>query len=311
MNPQPMAAKENTIILSKIIKRLELIKSLILLEEESEITNHALKLSQFTSNKELQNILTLLEQKSYSKAVPAIEAFLNQHHQVAIYIDPELEALKLEAKVLERKVNDLSDEKADIEKMIHEFGVRHNNELGELLLKILSFRRRKAKGTPKQAEAEKDFDDYSQEYEISKNEKIAMLTDEEQKEIKQKYRKASKLCHPDVVSEEQKELADKLFAELNEAYERNDLQKVREILESLESGDFFVSKSDAINEKQLLKTEIEKLRLRIKELKEQVQVIKESEAFTTVSSISDWDTYFKETMQKLAEQVKELEDARE
>ena len=79
----------------------------------------------------------------------------------------------------------------------------------------------------------------------------------------------------------------------------------------MERGDFFVSKSDAINEKQLLKTEIEKLRLRINELKGQVQVIKESEGFTTVSSISDWDTYFKETKQKLAEQVKELEDARE
>ena len=165
--------------------------------------------------------------------------------------------------------------------------------------------------TPQQAEAEKDFNDYSEEYEISKNEKIAVLTEEEQKEIRQKYRKASKLCHPDVVSEEQKELADKLFAELSAAYERNDLQKVREILESLERGDFFVSKSVAINEKQLLKTAIENLRLRIKELKEQVQSIKESEAFTTVSNISDWDAYFKETRQTLTEQVKELEDARE
>ena len=174
-----MPAKENTIELSKIIKRLELIKSLILLEEESEINTHTLKLSQFAANKELQNILTLLDQKSYGKAVPAIETFINQHHQVAIYIDPEIEALKLEAKVLERELNDLSDEKADLEKMIHEFGVRHNNELGELILKILSFRRKKAKGTPQQAEAEKDFDDYSQEYEISKNEKVAVLTDEE------------------------------------------------------------------------------------------------------------------------------------
>ncbi len=53
-----------------------------------------------------------------------------------------------------------------------------------------------------------------------------------------------------------KELADKLFAELNTAHERNDLQKVREILENLEKGNFFVHKSDAINEKQLLKTDM-------------------------------------------------------
>ena len=288
-----------------------MIKSLIVLEEESEIAVHISRLRQFSLEGEVKNIIILLEGKSYSKAMPAIETFINQHHQVAIYIDPELLALKMEAKILEKELNDLSEEKADLEKMIHEFGIRHNNELGELILKILSFRKKKVKGTPQQAEADKDFNDYNQEYEISKNEKIAILTEEEQKEIRQKYRKASKLCHPDVVSEEQKELADKLFAELSAAYERNDLQKVREILESLGKGDFFVSKSDAINEKQLLKIEIEKLRLRINELKGHVQIIRESEAFTTVRNISDWDAYFKETRQKLAEQVKELEDAGE
>lgn len=297
--------------LSKVIIRLQMIKSLITLEEENEIVVHISRLRQFSLEGELENIIILLEGKSYSKAIPAIEAFINQHNQVGLYIDPELEGLKLEAKVLEAEVNQLSDEKADLEKLIHDFGVRHNNELGELILKILRFRKSKAKGTPKEAEAEKDFNEYSKEYEISKDEKINELTEVEQKELKQKYRKASKLCHPDVVSEEQKELADKLFAELNAAYARNDLNRVREILENLEKGNFFVSKSDSINEKQLLKTEIEKLRLRIKELKEQVQRIKESEAFTTVSSISDWDTYFKETRQKLAKQVKELEDARE
>ncbi|HLF47043.1 MAG TPA: hypothetical protein VI548_11495 [Chitinophagaceae bacterium] len=49
---------------------------------------------------------------------------------------------------MEAEVNALSNEKADLEKLIHEFGVRHNNELGELIIKILRFRKQKAKGTP-------------------------------------------------------------------------------------------------------------------------------------------------------------------
>lgn len=297
--------------LSKIILRLQMIISLITLEEENEIAIHIRRLRQFSLEGELEDIIILLEGKSYSKAISAIEVFINQHNQVRLYIDPELEGLKLEAKVLEVEVNELSDEKTDLEKLIHDFGVRHNNELGELILKILRFRKNKAKGTPKEGEAENDFNEYSKEYEINKDEKNKKLTEDEQKELKQKYRKASKLCHPDVVSEEQKDLADKLFAELNQAYARNDLKRVREILENLEKGNFFVSKSDSINEKQLMKTEIEKLRLRIKELKGQVQSIKESEAFAIISSISDWDSYFKETKQKLTEQVKELEYGRE
>ncbi|MEO9210234.1 MAG: DnaJ domain-containing protein, partial [Ginsengibacter sp.] len=168
------------------------------------------------------------------------------------------------------------------------------------------FRKNKAKGTPKETEAEEDYKNYSEEFEISKNEKIADLTGEELIEIKKKYRKASKLCHPDVVSEEQKEMADKLFAELNAAYERNDLEKVKEILENLEKGNFFVNKSDAINEKQLMKSEIEKLKIRIRELQQEMQLIKESDAYKTISGIDDWDFYFKETKEKLEEQAKEL-----
>ena len=296
----------NSIDLSKIVKRLELIKSLIVLEEEEDIAEHVAKLQKLQPNEEIKEIIFHLQQRSYGKAIKGIEEFLNSHHQVAFYIDPEIEGLKLEAKSLEAELNKLSNEKADLEKLIHEFGVRHNKELGELILKILRFRKKKAKGTPKETEAEKDYNDYSNEYEVSKNETIADLTKEEQAEIKKKYRKASKLCHPDVVSEEQKELADKLFAELNAAYERNDLEKVKEILGNLEKGNFFVNKSDAINEKQLMKTEIEKLRIRIQELQQQVHSIKESDAYKTICSITDWDAYFKATKEKLENQAKEL-----
>lgn len=293
----------------KIIKRLEVIKSLIALEEDDEINVHIVKLQQFVLTSELKSIVTMLQEKAYSKAVVAIADFIRQHNQVALYSDPEIEGLKLEAKVLEAKVNKLSDEKAELEKLIHDFGVRHNNELGGLILKLLRFKKNKAKGTTNEAEAEKDYSDYSKEYEISKDKKINALTDDEQKELKLKYRRASKLCHPDVVSEEQKELAEKIFTELNKAYEQNDLQKVREILDNLEKGEFFVNKSDSINEKQLLKSEIEKLRSLIKLLTVEVQGIKASDAYTTISSINDWDIYFKETRQRLAEQLGEFEDA--
>jgi hypothetical protein len=113
------------------------------------------------------------------------------------------------------------------------------------------------------------------------------------------------------VSEEQKELADKLFTELNKAYEQNDLKKVTEILDNLKQGNFFVSKSDTINEKQLLKAEIEKLKIRIGELLQQVELIKASDAYKTISIIKDWDAYFKETKEKLENQAKELEDGGE
>ena len=292
--------------LSKIIKRLEMIKSLISLEEEEEIGTHISKLEQLVSTAEIENIIVCLKEKLYSKAVIAIEVFINKHNSLSIYLDPEIDALKLEIKSLEAAINFLSDEKADLEKLIHEFGIRHNKELGELLIKILEYRKENAKGTPQQQEADEDYNTYRQEYEATKNEKVATLTDEELKELKDKYRKASKLCHPDVVSEEQKGIATKLFAELSAAYEKNDIKRVREILESLENGHFFISKSDAINEKKLLQTEVQKQRLRVQQLKEQLKAIKESDTFKTISSIDNWDNYFADAKHKLRLQLDEL-----
>ena len=170
----------------------------------------------------------------------------------------------------------------------------------------MQYRKENSKGTPQQQEAEDDYNTYHQEYEATKNEEVATLTDEEQKELKSKYRKASKLCHPDVVSGEQKELATKLFAELSAAYEKNHIKRVSEILEGLEKGNFFVSKSDAINEKQLLQAEMQKQRMRVKELKEQLQTIKESDTYKTISSIDNWDEYFINAKQKLRLQLNEL-----
>lgn len=296
--------------LSKIIKRLEMIKSLISLEEEDEISKHISKLQQLVWTAETEHIIICLKEKLYSKAVTAIEIFINKHNSLSIYLDPEINALKLEIKSLEAVINILSDEKADLEKLIHEFGIRHNKELGELLIKILQYRKENTKGTPQQQEAEDDYNTYQQEYEATKNEQIATLSDEEQKELKDKYRKASKLCHPDVVSEEQKELATKFFAELSAAYEKNDIKRVSEILESLENGHLFISKSDAINEKQLLQAEMEKQRLKVKELKAQLQAIKESDTYITISSIDNWDKYFTTAKQKLRIQINELVGAK-
>lgn len=296
--------------LSKIIKRLDLIKSLISLQEEKEIDTHVAKLEQQVLTSELESIVIALKEKSFSKAVIAIEAFINQHQRLNIYFDPELDALKFEIKSLETEINTLSDEKADLEKLIHEFGIRHNTELGELLIKILLHRKEKAKDTPQQQETEEDFNSYQQEYEATKNEIIITLTEDEQKELKYKYRRASKLCHPDLMSEEQKELATRLFAELSIAYERNDLKQVNEVLMNLEKGQFFVSKSDTLNEKQLLKTEMEKLRLRIIELRKELMTIIESETYKTISTIKDWDKYFNETKQKLQLHINELEDGK-
>jgi len=292
--------------LTIIITRIEIIKSLISLEEEDEINTHISKLEQLALSASLKSIIVFLKEKSYTTAVIAIDVFIKQHRNLTIYHDPKIDALKLEIKSLEAEINFLSNEKAALEKLIHEFGIRHTKELGELLIKILQHRKANTKGTPQQQEAEDDYNSYHQEYEATKNEEVATLTSEEQNELKSKYRKASKLCHPDVVSEEQNELATKIFAELSAAYEKNDLKRVKEILENLENGTLFIAKSDAINEMQMLQSEMEKQRLKVIKLKEQLEIIKESSTYKTINSIDNWDVYFNSAKSRLRLQLDDL-----
>ena len=294
--------------MQKLIKRLHLIKSLIALEEIDELDSHIKKLQAENKIHEIEIIIFLLQEKQYGKAVVAIEEFINANNQLAFYIDPEIEALRFEAKGLEKQIQELSNEKAELDKLIHEFSVRHNQELGDLILKILQYRKQQFKNTPQQEEAEKDYEEFYNNYQTTKDEKVAILTEDEQKEIKEKYRKASKLCHPDVVDEAQKEMAHKIFMELNEAYEKNDLQRVAEILESLQQGKAFTSKADTANEKLALQIEIERLRKSVQDLNNAITTIKTSEPFEKITNIKDWDEYFAQTKQQLQEQLNQLED---
>ena len=294
--------------MQKLIKRLHLIKSLIALEEVDELDSHIKKLQAENKIHEIEIIIFLLQEKQYGKAVVAIDEFINANNQLAFYIDPEIEALRFEAKGLEKQIQELSNEKAELDKLIHEFSVRHSQELGELILKILQYRKQQNKGTTQQEETQKDYEEFYNDYQTTKDEKVATLTEDEQKEIKEKYRKASKLCHPDVVDEAQKEMAHKIFMELNEAYEKNDLQRVTEILESLQQGKAFTSKADTANDKIALQIEIERLRKSLQDLNIAIDTIKTSETFEKITNINDWDAYFVQTKQQLQEQLNQLEN---
>ncbi len=292
----------------KIIKRLELIKSLISLEEENEIVIQVSKLQALEPNENLKKIIAHLQSKAFGKAIVAIDIFINQHDKIALYIDPQIEALRFEAKAIVLQIQQLSNEKAELEKLIHEFGVRHNQELGELILKILQYRKEKHKNSPKEEETQKDYEDFHSNYEATKDESIITLSDEDKKILKDNYRKASKLCHPDVVTEEQKEEAHIIFTELYAAYERNNLKRVSEILENLIQDKIFTSNTDITSEKATLNSEVERLRVRLNVLYQEIDTIKKSDTFDKISTIKDWDEYFVKTKQQLEEQLRQFEN---
>lgn len=227
-----------------------------------------------------------------------------------IWTDSETAALKLEIKNLENQLNALDNEKIELEKLLSEFQHRHTIELGEIILDILKLRKLKFKeDKTKYDEAKKDEEGYREQFDTEKEKEIFALDIEQKAELKKKYRKATVLCHPDKFANEPIEIqrqAEEIFKELNEANAKNGLARVSEILNNLEKGILSTSKGDKLTDKGILKSTVNSLRTKISKLESEIISIKQSETFSTIINIENWDEYFKLTKEKLQRELEEL-----
>ena len=307
-----------------IVKRLEIIKNTIVINDEDDIKYHISKLKKMITSayngqvmEHIQQIFSLIERKVYSGAIKEIDIFLTKQRSLSKWIDPEICGLKLEIKSLEYQLSSLQDEKAELEKTVYEFELKHNQELGELITTLLLLRLNKAKmefeENPKSQnkkknyeEAGKDYSTYNKSTEEVKTHWTNELTAEQKIELKSKYRKASKLCHPDVVFSEWSKEAARIFDQLTQAYHSNDLQTVSDLLYKLENNQAFELKHQSINGIETLRIEAARLHEMVQELLKQIHGIKQSNAYKIIADIVDWNQYFKQTKDLLSKQIEEL-----
>ena len=293
--------------IGKIIKRLEILKNYILLEDVDELRKETGKLEEYNFNADLDEIIEDVRKEEFASAIKKIQNFISKNQQLSVWIDPEVAALKFEIKNLENQLNAFDNEKIELEKLLSEFQHRHTNELGAIILEILRLRKIKFKSDhSKYEEAENDERQYQEQVNDEKGKDFYELTEEEKLVLKKTFRKATVLCHPDKVSDEFKADAQSVFIELKAAYDKNDLKKVAEILTDLEKGNYFKYRSETVIEADLLKVAIAKLRRQIKTLEAEIITIKQSETFKTIKNIADWDEYFSITKGKLQSELDEL-----
>ena len=379
----------------QILKRLELIKTAISIEEEEIIELQVLKLKDLACDNDVESILLKIEAKDYGSVMEGIEVYLTKYSGVVIYEDKEMQGLRLELKALEKLLQSLVSEKNEYLNDINEFNVQYHLRLGAIIKKILNLKKellreamqnkketfedlkdeyktlkkaykelssekkaiekeleemdefdddydalyeelqklkdelnekeevlnekrketKKAKKeyeedevTKEYEEVRRDSEEFSKEYEEVKQEDRFELNDEEKKELKKLFRKASRLCHPDLVGDELREQAHSMMQKLNEAYGKRDLKAVKELLFSLESGQGFDVASDTITDKELLKSKIVDIRDVILQNEKEVEAIKEDEVVEILNEYEDLEDYFSELEEKFYAQYEMLEN---
>jgi PLD-like domain/DnaJ domain len=233
----------------------------------------------------------------------------NSLKDLLLYSDFELSELNCEIKALEIQISALHNVKAEIEKGIYDFELMYNLELGDLLLKLLDLKRLKTRNDKKSEkdinEADEKYKKFEEAFNDSKGVNQLEIGDEEKIILKEKYRKASKLCHPDLISEEYKSEAEEIFKELQNAYELNDLDAVTKILSHLENGQFQFN-SQIISKEGKLKNILNKFILKRKLLEDEILRLKKSEIYQLIEEIKDFPSYFETIKKELKREINSL-----
>lgn len=178
-------------------------------------------------------------------------------------------------------------------------------KLSPIILKILELKALNAKNSNEKNDADRKFKEFTNSYNDSIKNAPAKLSEGEIVELKKRFKEASKLCHPDLVDENDKEKASLVFIELKQAYDLNDLNTVSSILKDLNDG-LFKSNLRPVNDKANLSREIQKIRKGILKIEEQLQNLIQSEIYLNISGAGNWDDYFENKKKELQNYFNDL-----
>ncbi|PDO86186.1 coiled-coil domain-containing protein [Kosakonia pseudosacchari] len=140
--------------MNKPIKRLEIIKYAIELEDDGIILSQLPLLKNEVTDPELAFIVHALEEKNYSEAMRAITVWLQNQRSVVSWQDPQVAASKLELKALEEQMRELIDKRNARIQLLDEFNDLYLTRLGPLMSQILRLRKTLAEAAVRRQEAE-------------------------------------------------------------------------------------------------------------------------------------------------------------
>jgi hypothetical protein len=292
--------------LNRILNRLKILKNYVSDKDCENISFEINLLSTLSRDSDLEKIKELVLKYDLNYTLQELEKY-NHYSDIIFLGDSELFEIKKEIKELQDKLIALENEKNDIEKTLSEFQCRHTTEVGQIILDILKCNKLKFKTDELgYDEAKLKEENYKSLYDKQKKKASFTLSEVEQKKLKQLFRKASKLCHPDKIDSNYKELAQEIFNKLKIAYDNNDLSTITSIIEELESGNLIQENIDVLSEKNSIYSFWRHLKVSIVKLETYISGIKASETYQNLIEIDDWDLYFENLRKELTEKLSTL-----
>lgn len=287
---------------SDILKHLEIIKNAVALQDEGLIAMQVQALQMLPLDAKAKQILILLTSQRFQYVVQVIEQYKRENDSVTASENPQTQGLKLEWKVLKNRVNELTDTRTDIERCCNAFQNEYMVRLGGLLEEILKLQAQ----TSMDAEEQQVYESFHCSYQQELRDLTTPLSNDEKQRLKTAYQRASHLCHPVRLADEFKVQGEEFFKALNEAYRKQDLKRIEEILAALETGKALSATSDNIADKPVLQQKITALRLCTSTLEVEIQDLQEDDVYQRIQAIENLDRYFSELEYTLQSELEAL-----
>jgi hypothetical protein len=208
-----------------------------------------------------------------------------------VILSPLIQSLHNQIKLYNAQISWLEITLAEVEKQIElyeaSYRVRFQTIIGEILWLQKIIFERKAKLTEK-PESKRQEQEAQQRWESfhsaisNDNQMIEQGHDTIlQEKLKQLYREAVKLCHPDspLVKEEFREKAHQVFIKLKTAYDQNNVAALQEILNELKLGITFGNIDISAVGMDELQTFIEQLAKKVQQLANQLSVLQNDQRY--------------------------------
>ena len=303
-------------------ERLRAMRSLAILGDQSALKQQLrhLQTGGLLGDAHLRALTEAVDQEAFGTAAALIETVLAKPTspvRTEATSGGEKSELRVQVEELEQQLSDLEQEEAELQRTIHAFNARYRNELGPLVAKLLRLRKNQleqslyARRSDRQRrrayhKAESQFEQFQSVLEDAGEAPPEDLSDDEQSQLKATYRRASKLCHPDMVDASVEEEAREYFNALREAYQQNDLDQVEEIAETLEESGFNQQSAASVDDRSHLAARAERLRRRIASVEETIDELRATEAHEVLTRTDDVDAYFDALKKRLRREIREL-----
>ena len=301
--------------MEKIIEYLELIRTSIALNDEKIIAIHVEKIKQLDikNHDNLLHMINLLDRNKYNLGTALINKI--------ILDEREIQKLKTKLKLLEDEHYKLNEEKNEILQNIDTFNSNFHAELNEwievileLKKEILTVQLENATQSDRENlrlaldESRRTYQEFLALGRTQETKQSPVLSTIDKLLLKETYYKAIKLCHPDVIPYSLKNSAEEILTQLNDAYIKKDLPKVKSIkLKIQNNNELTVAYKERISQ-EVLKEKISKIEEKINRDKEIISNLLNNLTYHRIQSQGNQWNYFIETRKALKEEFERLEE---